>query len=104
MIRTAALLLSLATPALAQTLDGVQRDFYDDGTLAGEITRSGGELDGPWRSYYPSGNYARMRSTRQAASTGSSGSFTKTVSMRPKFIGRSESATETSATMTVPAT
>lgn len=55
MIRTAALLLCLATPAFAQVADGVQRDFYDDGTLAREITRSGGELDGPWRLYYPSG-------------------------------------------------
>ena len=55
MIRTAALLLCLATQALAQAPDGVQKDFYDDGTLAREITRSGGELDGPWRLYYPSG-------------------------------------------------
>jgi len=51
MIRTIALLLCLATPALAQSTaqapDGVQKDIYDDGTLAGEITRSGGELDGP---------------------------------------------------------
>lgn len=55
MIRTAALLLCLAAPAFAQTPDGVQKDFFDDGTLAREITRSGGELDGPSRLYYPSG-------------------------------------------------
>lgn len=55
MIRTTAILLCLATPAFAQVADGVQKDFYDDGTLAREITRIDGELDGPWRLYYPSG-------------------------------------------------
>ncbi|PJE28325.1 MORN repeat variant [Pseudooceanicola marinus] len=55
MIRTAALLICIATPALAQAPDGLQKQYYDDGTLAGEITRSEGKLDGPWRSYYPSG-------------------------------------------------
>ncbi|QUS35708.1 toxin-antitoxin system YwqK family antitoxin [Falsirhodobacter algicola] len=55
MIRTAAILLCLSTPAFAQSPDGMQKDFYDDGTLASEVMHSGGERDGPSRFYYPTG-------------------------------------------------